>query len=75
MLRGIDAFLAELGLERADYTIHQWAADPASQICRAGLTHAVLYRILELAEKLAPFLKLTRDAAAAMPIRDAVSRS
>jgi len=61
MPRGIDAFLAELGLERAEPTGYEWGDDPGSQIQRAGLTHEVLHRMLESAEALAPFLKLSRD--------------
>ena len=61
MPREIDTFLAELGLERADDQIHEWGDDPGSQIQRAGLTHEVLHRVLESAERLAPFLKLSRD--------------
>ena len=61
MPQGIDAFLAELGLERAEPTGYEWGDDPGSQIQRAGLTHEVLHRVLESAETLAPFLKLSRD--------------
>ena len=58
---GIDAFLAELGLECAEHITREWGDDPGSQIQRAGLTHEVLHRMLESAERLAPFLKLSRD--------------
>ena len=54
MLRGIDTFLAELGLERAEPTGYEWGDDPGSQIRRASLTHEVLHRMLESAEALAP---------------------
>ena len=30
-----DAFLAELGLKRADYPTHEWGDDPGSKIRRA----------------------------------------
>ena len=60
MLRGTDAFLAELGLEHAEPTGYEWGDDPGSQTRRAGPTHEVLHRMLESAEALAPFLKLTR---------------
>ena len=52
-----DAFLAELGLQRADHAVHPWSDDPARKIQRAGLTHAVMSRMLESAEALAPFVK------------------
>ncbi len=39
MPRVSDAFLAELGLERADHAAHEWGDDPASKIRRACLTH------------------------------------
>jgi hypothetical protein len=60
MPRGIDTFLAELGLEHAEPTGYQRGDDPASQIQRAGLNHAVLSRMLGAVEALAPFLKLDK---------------
>ena len=63
MPSGTDAFLAELGLERAGPTAQRWGDDPGSQIRRAGLNHEVMGRVLESAERLAPFLKLSRDVA------------
>ena len=50
MPRVSDAFLAELGLKRADHPVHEWGDDPGSEIWRAGLTHPVLCRMLESAE-------------------------
>jgi len=47
MPRGIDAFLAELGLERPAPSGYEWGDNPGSQIRRAGLTHEVLHRVLE----------------------------
>jgi hypothetical protein len=44
MPRDTDAFLAELGLERADPTGFDLGDDPLSQIERAGLNHAVMGR-------------------------------
>jgi hypothetical protein len=61
MPRVSDAFLADLGLERSGPRPDQWGDDPESKIWRAGLTHPVLMRMLESAEKLAPYLKLIRD--------------
>jgi hypothetical protein len=61
MPRASDTFLAELGLEHAEPTGYEWGDDPASQTQRAGLNHAVMGRMLEAAEQLAPFLKLSRD--------------
>ncbi len=62
MSSATDTFLAELGLHRSGPRPDQWGDDPGSQIRRAGLTHPVLHRMLEQAEKLAPFLKLSRGA-------------
>ena len=61
ILRGTDFFLADLGLERSGPRPCQWGNDPDSKIRRANLTHAVMSRMLEEAESLAPFLKLSRD--------------
>ena len=60
MPRPIDTFLADLGLERSAPRADQWGDDPGSKIWRAGLTHAVMSRMLEEAEALAAFLKLDR---------------
>ena len=56
-----DAFLTDLGLKRADHAVHEWGDEPGSEILRAGLTHPVLQRMLAEAERLAPYLKLSRD--------------
>ena len=61
MPRVSDAFLAELGLRRADHPVHECGDDPASRIQRAGLNHEVLSRMLEAAERLAPFLQASGD--------------
>jgi hypothetical protein len=66
-----DAFLAELGLQRADHPVHEWAVDPGGKTWRTHLNHPVLLRMLESAEALAPFLKLSRDVAFGLP-RDLV---
>jgi len=61
MPRVSDDFLAELGLQRSGLRADHWGDDPGSEIWRAGLTHPVLHRMLEEAEKLAAFLKLDRE--------------
>ncbi len=71
MPSSIDALLAELGLQRGDHAVRERGDEPGSEIWRAGLTHPVLCRILESAEALAPFLKLSRDVVFAM-LRDLV---
>jgi hypothetical protein len=63
MLRGTEAFLAELGLQRADHPVHEWGDDPGSRTWRAHLTHPVLCRMLEEAESLAPLWKVSREVA------------
>jgi hypothetical protein len=67
MLRGPDAFLTELGLERSGPRADQWADDPRSKMRLAGLNHDVLLRMLESAENLAPFLKLSREVVFDLP--------
>jgi hypothetical protein len=61
MTRPIDTFLADLGLKRADHPVREWGDDPGSKIRRACLNHTVMNRMQEEAEKLAPFLNLSRD--------------
>jgi hypothetical protein len=60
MSRSIDTFIAELGLKRAAHPTHHGRRGPVAQFERADLNHAVLHRMLEEAEALAPFLKLDR---------------
>jgi len=45
-----DTLLPALGLQRSGPRPDQWGDDPGSRIWRAGLTHAVLHRMLAKAE-------------------------
>ena len=69
MPRAIDTFLAELDLKQADHTSHK--RGPAILMVRADLKHAVLHRMLEEAEALAPFLKRDKEVVFRL-IRDLV---
>ena len=71
MTSGTDAFLAELGLRRADHAIHPWGNGPGSKIQRACLNHTVMSRMLEGAEQFAPSLNLSREVVFAL-LRDLV---
>ena len=60
MPRVSDDSLAELGLRRPAHATYPWSDHPAHKIQRAGLTHAVMSRMLESAEVLAPFVKFDK---------------